>query len=56
VPADIHVLPVDDLRPHVETRDCWCRPRVEQDPHMVIALVIHESADGRELVEQYGVQ
>lgn len=22
----IHILPVGDLRPHVETASCWCRP------------------------------
>lgn len=44
---DIHVLPVKDLRPHDEVRQCWCRPRLE-----LIggdgAIVVHHSADGRE--------
>jgi hypothetical protein len=56
MPADIHVVPVGDLQPHVETRACWCHPRVEQDPDARVAIVIHASADGRELIEQYGVQ
>lgn len=42
----IHVVPVDDLRDHAETVDCWCCPTVE------IAgagcMVVHNSMDGRE--------
>ena len=47
---DIHVLPVNDLREHVESEDCWCHPRIERvgDDGW---LVVHNSADGRELVE-----
>lgn len=54
--GDLHVLPVGDLREHQETRECWCRPRVEQQPEWRSALVTHHSMDGRELVEQHGVQ
>lgn len=60
--SDIHVLPENDLRVHQETRECWCRPRctfsdvgfvgVDDDAAVV---VVHNSADGRELVEQHGV-
>ena len=60
--GDIHVLPIRDLREHEETRHCWCRPRVEEgdvDADKQCrnnAIVIHSSEDGRELVEQHGLQ
>lgn len=73
--ADIHVTPLHDLRPHMETRTCWCDPRIDHEEgcpaiaddesDMVLddygrcacqAVVIHHSADGRELVEQHGLQ
>jgi len=67
-PADVHVLPVNDLREHDETRTCWCRPRIEIEEDFLTALVgqspgsferrvlvVHHSLDGRELVEQHGV-
>lgn len=53
--SDIHVIPENDLREHEESRQCWCRPTLDQlesDP----VVVIHNSADGRELVERNGVQ
>ena len=55
---DVHVLPQNDLREHDESRFCWCMPRIE----IVVAsrgepaVVIHNSADGRELVEEHGIQ
>ena len=62
--ADIHVVPVNDLREHEDlTRICWCEPRVEvRDPETGddyrgrCALVTHVSMDGRELIERYGLQ
>lgn len=64
MPADIHVLPIDDLRRHVENRACWCGPTVmiedvegtaveggKDDP----VVVVHHSLDGRELIEEHGV-
>lgn len=50
---DIHVLPVNDLKPHSESRSCWCRPALKREGRGV--LVVHNSADGRELVERHGV-
>lgn len=47
---DIHVLPTDDLVPHLETRGCWCVPDVERVG--LCDLVTHHSADGREEYEQ----
>jgi len=51
-----HVLPVEDLREHVESRSCWCRPRTEFLPTLGVLLVTHNALDGRELVERHGLQ
>lgn len=42
-----HVYPVNDLRPHDTDNgaECWCKPTIEDD------VVIHNSLDGRELIE-----
>lgn len=45
---DVHVLPLNDLRDHDETADCWCKPRRDEDEPRV---VIHNSLDQRELHE-----
>jgi hypothetical protein len=51
-----HVVPVDDLRRHVEVGiGCWCGPRVEAQGRGRW-LVVHHSEDGRELVERHGLQ
>ena len=55
-----HVLPIDDLREHEETATCWCQPRVETHDletgeDYTEPLIIHNSLDGRELVEEHGV-
>jgi hypothetical protein len=45
---EIHIIPIDDLRGHDESFDCWCNPeRDDIDPE----LVIHNSMDGREAYE-----
>lgn len=47
----IHVIPVDDLKPHNTCSDyCKCCPRVEQQPNGN-RLIIHNSYDGREFFE-----
>ena len=59
LPPDIHVTPINDLRAHLDSRDCWCKPRIEIEEDFLTdetkVLVIHHSLDGRELVEQHGV-
>lgn len=50
-----HILPIDDLREHVEQRSCWCGPELSRLADGVI-LVTHNALDGRELVERHGVQ
>jgi len=56
----VQLLPVQDLRPHDEIADgCWCKPTVERmaGPGAWLAIVvIHKSADGREIVERHDVQ
>lgn len=55
-----HVLPIDDLREHEESPACWCQPTVQTEdsetgePYRA-PLVVHNSLDGRELVEQHGI-
>lgn len=57
--TDIHVLPLNDLREHVEVRTCWCVPTLEQVRHdsgrKAGVIVRHNSMDGRELVERHGL-
>lgn len=53
----LHVLPINDKKEHEETTMCWCLPSVEWDcPETGEAysegLVIHNSADGREFIEE----
>ncbi len=56
MPSDLHVSPIDDLKEHdLHSRSCWCSPRLEQDDPDEAVLVIHFSADGRELVEEHGL-
>lgn len=43
-----HVYPVNDLREHEMTKDCWCRPEIDQEHD----LIIHNSMDERESYEQ----
>lgn len=43
--TDVHVLPVNDLRPHEVSRSCWCRPFEDDD------VWIHQALDRRETAE-----
>jgi hypothetical protein len=45
---DIHVAPVADLRKHLTSRDCWCKPVIDEE---YFAIVIHKSMDEREAYE-----
>lgn len=49
--AEFHCLPLDDLKPHIESDKCWCEPKVEgsSTKSRSARLIIHNSADGREL-------
>lgn len=50
----MHVYPLADLRRHVLCGPCWCKPRLDLEDRT--ALIVHTSADGRELVERFGLQ
>ena len=41
-----HVIPIDDLRPHYESANCWCQPFFDGE------VIVHNSMDGRERVER----
>jgi hypothetical protein len=45
----VHVIPINDLRPHEESLACPCRPRRNVGQPNV---VVHNSFDGREIVER----
>ena len=45
---ELHVCPVNDLRPHEVTRQCWCRPKEDAEESL---LIVHNSMDGRENYE-----
>jgi hypothetical protein len=48
---DIHVLPLYDLKPHIEIGvDCPCRPTIEAIGANL--LIIHNAWDNREVFEQ----
>ena len=42
---DFHVIPINDLKEHKESIDCWCNPNIEDE------IVVHNSMDGREKYE-----
>lgn len=46
---EIHTMPVNDLREHVESADCWCRPKQDEEEPQ---LWIHNSMDRREEYEE----
>lgn len=48
--TDGHVYPLNDLVAHELTRKCWCNPSVGNCINGIVQ-VVHNSADGRELVE-----
>lgn len=56
-PSCIHVLPVDDVREHVEDGPtCWCAPTLKDGRNewgKEIIIVVHNPMDGRELVERH---
>lgn len=42
----VHVIPLNDLRPHVESVHCQCLQKVEG------GVAVHNLWDGREIFEQ----
>jgi hypothetical protein len=45
----IHIMPINDLRPHITSPDCWCKPTVDDDYPV---FWVHHSIDEREQYEQ----
>ena len=48
----VQVIPIDDLREHEDSFDCFCEPTVhdegEDDVGEPIRVIVHQSLDGRE--------
>lgn len=42
--SNFHILPINDMREHEETSECWCDP----DYDMELGVWIHKSLDGCE--------
>lgn len=49
----INVLPVNDLKPHIESPACKCQPSVEAVENGG-RVIVHNAWDGREFHEQEG--
>lgn len=47
--CDIHVIPVDDIRPHDASSRCFCHPVPDEEDERVI---VHNSLDRREIIER----
>lgn len=47
-----HIIPIDDLKDHIESEYCWCRPQIKEGG----GLIIHNSLDRREMYEELGNQ
>lgn len=48
-PGGWHVVPMNDLREHDPSPECWCRPDEDGE---VPGVWRHHAADGREAYEQ----
>ena len=49
--SQIHVMPVDDYRPHDFTATCWCGATPDHEN-----VVTHHSLDNREMYENLPLQ
>ena len=43
---NFHVLPINDLKEHEKTMDCWCNPEIQHD--LPPYVIVHNAADRRE--------
>ena len=43
--VDYNVVPINDLREHIQNNQCWCNPDYDG------GVYVHHSADNRELTE-----
>lgn len=47
----VEILPLDDDKEHWAGDECWCQPTVDRQE--VRPIIIHNSADGREMLELF---
>jgi len=47
-PKWLHIIPEDDIYPHIENASCPCVPRLDWDNW----TITHNSFDGREVFEE----
>ena len=47
-----HILPIDDLMPHIQSKHCMCKPSIEKINNTE-SIVIHNAYDGRDRQESY---
>lgn len=45
-PENWHVVPLNDLREHEYSADCWCEPLLDDEAGGLV--YVHHSLDGRE--------
>ncbi len=45
-----HILPINDLRQHLESIYCFCKPQKNG------LLIVHNAFDGRDRIEEYNKQ
>jgi len=48
---NVHVLPANDLKLHLEAFCCHCQPRIQRESDYNRDLIIHNAYDGREFAE-----
>lgn len=46
-PERYHIIPINDLREHEATPECWCCPTEDEED----GLVVHHAMDNREEYE-----
>ena len=49
--GEIHVIPDNDIKKHIKSIICPCKPKIEK--RLNADLIIHNSFDGRERIEDY---
>lgn len=45
-----HIVPLNDLRKHLEESGCWCVPEEDIRPDSIV--YVHNALDKREIFEQ----
>jgi hypothetical protein len=52
VMATVHVMPVNDIKEHIENDYCECHPKIRYFGGDGGKVVVHNSWDGREIAER----